>query len=76
MTKFTFAQREEGFDTHIEKSIRGYSNLWNDVLKISEYFVEDNSRVVDIGCSSGKLLKAMIEQNKFAAQGRICWCRD
>lgn len=66
MTKFTFAQREEGFDTHIEKSIRGYSNLWNDVLKISEYFVEDNSKVVDIGCSSGKLLKAMIEQNKFA----------
>jgi len=66
MTKFTFAQREEGFDNHIEHSIRGYTNLWNDVLKYSEYFVEDNTNIVDIGCSTGKLLKAMIAQNTFA----------
>ena len=66
MTKFTFAQREEGFDNHIEHSIRGYTNLWNDVLKYSEYFVEDHTNVVDIGCSTGKLLKAMIAQNTFA----------
>jgi len=66
MSKFTFAQREEGFDNHIEQSIRGYSNLMQDVLKISEYFVEDNSNVVDIGCSTGKMLKAMIKQNTFA----------
>lgn len=66
MTKFTFAQREEGFDNHIEHSIRGYTNLWNDILKYSEYFVEDDTDIVDVGCSTGKLLKAMIEQNKFA----------
>ena len=61
--KFTFAQREEGFDAHIEHSIRGYTNLWNDVLKYSEYFVENDASVVDVGCSTGKLLKAMHEQN-------------
>jgi tRNA (cmo5U34)-methyltransferase len=66
MAKFTFAQREEGFDNHIEQSIRGYSNLMQDVLKISEYFVEDYSDVIDIGCSTGKMLKAMIKQNSFA----------
>jgi len=66
MTKFTFAQREEGFDNHIEHSIRGYTNLWNDVLKYSEYFVEDDTNIVDIGCSTGKLQKAMILQNTFA----------
>ena len=67
MTKFTFATSEEGFDTHIDQSVRGYSNLWNDVLKFSEYFVEDGTCVVDIGCSTGKLLKTMKEQNdKFA----------
>ena len=67
MTKFTFATSEEGFDAHIDQSVRGYSNLWSDVLKFSEYFVEDNTCVVDIGCSTGKLLKAMKEQNdKFA----------
>jgi tRNA (cmo5U34)-methyltransferase len=68
--KFTFAQREEGFDNHIEHSIRGYSNLWNDILKYSEYFVEDDSSVIDVGCSTGKLMKAMIKQNTFAPNAK------
>ena len=33
MADFTFAHREEGFDNHIEQSIRGYSDLMN-ILKI------------------------------------------
>jgi tRNA (cmo5U34)-methyltransferase len=64
VSKFTFATREEGFDVHIDNSIRGYNDLWNDVLKMSEYFVEDDTNVVDIGCSTGKMLASMIEQNK------------
>ena len=63
MTKFTFAQAEEGFDSHIDQSVRGYSNLWEDILRFSEYFVEDGCTVVDIGCSTGKLLKHMKAQN-------------
>ena len=63
MTKFTFATSEEGFDNHIETSVRGYNNLWNDVVGMSKYFVEDNTNIVDLGCSSGKMLKAMIKQN-------------
>jgi tRNA (cmo5U34)-methyltransferase len=65
MGKFTFATSEEGFDNHIETSIRGYQNLWRDVLSLSEYFVEDNTNVVDIGCSTGKLIKQMSKQNTF-----------
>ena len=38
---FTFAHREEGFDNHIEKSIRGYNNLHDDVVNLSRYYVED-----------------------------------
>lgn len=68
MTKFTFATRDEGFDNHINQSIRHYGDLWNDVLSMSQYFVEDYTNVVDIGCSTGKLLKAMIAQNTFAPQ--------
>jgi|TARA_B110000285_G_scaffold231270_1_gene299616 tRNA (cmo5U34)-methyltransferase len=64
MAKFTFATSKEGFDNHIDKSIRGYSDLWSDILSLSQYFVEDYTQVVDLGCSSGKLLKGMIEQNK------------
>ena len=64
MTKFTFATSKEGFDNHIDKSVRGYSQLWGDILNLSKYFVEDYTQVVDMGCSSGKLLKGMIEQNQ------------
>ena len=32
MADFTFAHREEGFDEHIEQSIRGYSHLLNELL--------------------------------------------
>jgi len=69
--KFTFATSKEGFDNHLDKSIRGYGNLWNDVLSLSKYFVEDFTEVVDLGCSTGKLLKAMIKQNeKYIPQAR------
>lgn len=61
---FTFAHREEGFDDHIEHSIRGYKNLLEDVVAYSRYFVEDNTNVVDIGCSTGKLTNSLIKENQ------------
>ena len=63
MADFTFAHREEGFDEHIEKSIRGYSQLMDDVISLSRYFVENKTNVVDIGCSTGKMTKALIDYN-------------
>ena len=66
MADFTFAHREEGFDEHIEQSIRGYSNLLEDVISLSRYFVEDNTNVYDIGCSTGKLTARILEHNHKA----------
>lgn len=63
MNDFTFAHREEGFDAHIEMSIRGYSNLHDDVVSLSRYFVDDESSVYDIGSSTGKTIAAMLNQN-------------
>lgn len=69
MNDFTFAHREEGFDNHIDSSIRHYSTLHDDIVKMSKYFVEDGTNVVDIGCSTGKTLAAMYNQNKeFATE--------
>lgn len=67
MADFTFAHREEGFDNHIDQSIRGYSVLHDDIVKMSRYFVEDYTSVYDLGCSTGKTLAAMIEQNRSFA---------
>ena len=61
MVDFTFAHREEGFDEHIEKSIRGYSQLIDDVISLSRYFIEDETNVIDIGCSTGKMTKDIID---------------
>ena len=60
---FTFAHSQEGFDEHIDNSIRGYSNLLDDVVSFSRYFVEDHTKVVDIGCSTGKLTKMILANN-------------
>lgn len=64
MADFTFAHREEGFDNHIDKSIRGYSDLIDDVIGLSRYFIEDHTYVIDIGCSTGKMTQRMIEANQ------------
>lgn len=64
MADFTFAHREEGFDEHIDKSIRGYGDLLDDVISLSRYFVEDGTNVYDIGCSTGKLTQRMLEANQ------------
>ena len=61
---FTFAHREEGFDEHIEHSIRGYSNLLEDVIGLSRYFIEDGTQVYDLGCSTGKLTEMLIVANQ------------
>jgi hypothetical protein len=61
--KFSFSNFSTHFDEHINKSIRGYSDLRNDVVKISEYFVENDTTVMDLGCSQGSLLRRMKEQN-------------
>lgn len=60
---FSFAHSPEGFDKHIDASIRGYSNLLDDVVSFSRYFVEDNTKVVDVGCSTGKLTTMIISNN-------------
>lgn len=60
---FTFAHREEGFDKHIEMSIRGYNQLHDDLVNLSRYFVEDDTNVVDVGASTGKTIEAMAKQN-------------
>jgi len=47
------------FEKHIEKSVPSYLVGHNLILKLSEYFVEDNSLIYDIGCSTGNLLKKL-----------------
>src|SRR5262245_58634213 len=64
---FSFARFAEGFDDHIRKSIRGYDHLVEDCVAISEYFVENETSVFDIGCSTGSFLCQIWEKSRERA---------
>lgn len=57
----------EDFDGHIYKSIRGYNYLRKDIVGISRYFVENNTNVIDIGCSQGSLIREIRDSNTQAS---------
>jgi tRNA (cmo5U34)-methyltransferase len=60
--KFDFNTIQD-FDNHILKSIPNYDVLMNTVLSMSEYFITKDTIIYDLGCSTGKLLKAIPYSN-------------
>lgn len=63
---FSFQDHAENFDDHIARSIPGYHELVERSVKCSRRFVQANSTVVDIGCSTGRLLTKIQEHNQAA----------
>ena len=64
--RFSFSNTAHEFDDHIGKSIRGYHELRDDIVGISRYFVEDDTAVVDIGCSQGSMIRRIRDANDQA----------
>lgn len=65
MKKFDF-NTIENFDDHINKSIPNYNYLIENIIGLSDYFIEKDSIVYDLGCSTGKLLRKVTkEANKI-----------
>lgn len=54
--KFSF-DTIESFDNHILQSVPNYDILFNSILRISDYFRDENKTIYDIGCSTGNLLR-------------------
>lgn len=56
----------EDFDEHIAKSIPNYHLLSNAICDLSTFFLKPDTHLIDIGCSTGKLLKKIpFEGNKL-----------
>jgi tRNA (cmo5U34)-methyltransferase len=55
--RFSFSDHSDNFDEHINKSIISYSNLVDMIITMSGFFIQDNTTVYDLGCSTGKILR-------------------
>lgn len=51
------------FEKHISKSVPLYEKGHDLILKISDFFLNDNSICYDLGCSTGSLIKKLSERN-------------
>lgn len=67
MKPFIF-ENQEDFDSHIENSIPAFVEMRELLLRIIPDFEVPHTNVVDIGCSTGKLLKSI---DKYAPDGVV-----
>lgn len=56
---FSFNSVANNFDEHISKSIESYNTLSKNVISLADFFVVNNTNIVDIGSSTGKLLHSL-----------------
>ena len=49
----------ENFDEHIAQSIPNYHKLEEAISDVSRYFLREDTAVIDLGCSTGKLLESI-----------------
>lgn len=66
MSSFSFDTIKD-FDNHINNSIMGYDLLHNLIINLSEFFIQKKCTlpIVDLGCTSGKLLQMIKERWPF-----------
>jgi tRNA (cmo5U34)-methyltransferase len=55
----------KSFESHISKSVPLYSQGHDLILKLSDFFLSNNSICYDVGCSTGLLAKKLTERNKL-----------
>ena len=61
--RFSFSDHINDFDQHINRSIISYDKLVPMIITMSRFFIQDNTTVYDLGCSTGRTLKKLKEEN-------------
>jgi tRNA (cmo5U34)-methyltransferase len=54
----------KNFDEHIAQSIPNYHTLTEAICDLSTYFITEDTQVIDLGCSTGKLLEKLPHRGK------------
>ena len=55
MSDWTFCDIADDFDDHVVASVLSYKEFHSTILEMGKYFIQPNTYVVDIGCSTGVL---------------------
>lgn len=45
------------FDNHVSESVPGYEWFHDYIVRLAEFYIEDDDAILDIGCSTGTLLR-------------------
>lgn len=59
----------KNFNNHIKKSVPLYEETHNLFISFSDFFLQDNSRVIDIGSSTGTYLINLFKKHKNTRKG-------
>jgi tRNA (cmo5U34)-methyltransferase len=54
----------KNFEKHINKSVPLYSTTHNLYLNLSDFFLQSESHIIDIGCSTGNFINQLYERHK------------
>jgi tRNA (cmo5U34)-methyltransferase len=68
---WTFHGVENLFDEHVLKSVPGYKTAHDLVGSLSEFFVCSDSLIVDIGCSTGTLIRKLADRHRARPDVRL-----
>lgn len=61
---FSFGRLAGQFDAHIDASVPGRSDLLTICRDLSSRFIQDRTKVIDVGCTTGRLLEIIHDHNK------------
>ena len=59
----------KNFDSHIKKSVPLYEETHSLYLNFSDFFLQDNSRIIDIGSSTGTFLMNLFKKHQKTRKG-------
>lgn len=52
------------FDEHVRQSVPGYQRIQESVASLTDFFCEDGSTIVDLGCATGETLYQVQQQTR------------
>ena len=70
--RWTFGEDvAENFDAHVRKSVPLYESGHDLTVKLSEFFVKNNSTVYELGSSTGTLIRKIADRHKDLNETRF-----